>query len=268
MQVRRYSQLMEMVGHGSNCPKGAAANLTIHNQEEFVHSKFGKLIVLSAALAAFLSLAAVARADGVIYGKAWEGAVVYNNPLGTSAPSGTPTATFKVTGGSQIFNFSSNSDQSLKTFLESGGDTFTLLSGSPNVGYCGNRLSSCGLNNDVIEFTGTAYLTGGKQYHITKDDAVLFRLDGILAPLVDARNNTSAETLFFTVATSGAYNFDLLYSEVNGPPAVLESNITVTPEPANLILLGTGMLLAAFAFRRQIMASLRQASASASLVHL
>jgi len=231
-----------------------------------VRSKFGKLIALGAALAAFLSLGAVARADGVSYGKVWEGAAVYPVWLGNSAPAGTPTATFTVTGGSQIFNFSSNSDQSLQQFLTSGGDAFTLLTGSPSIGYCGNPLGSCGLNNDVIEFTGTAYLTGGKQYQVTKDDAVFLTLNGI--PVVDARNNTAAETEFFTVATSGAYNFDLLYSEVNGPPAVLESNINVTPEPGNLLLLGTGMLLAAFAFRRQIMASLRHASASANLVNL
>jgi len=226
-----------------------------------VKTNLGKLLIFGAVLAALLVLTTAARADSTLYGKVWAGATSYPANLSTTPPSGTPDVTFAITNPttSNMFGFYSQTDNDLTGFLTNGGtngNVVTYLTGDNqnNVaeGCTVTPGGTCGINNDVIEFTGTTYMVNGQTYSLTKDDTAYLVIGG--DPVVTALNDTAAETLFFTWGgATGTYAFDALYSEVNGAPATLKSDIAVTPEPGNMLLLGTGLLVAAFVFRRQVM---------------
>jgi hypothetical protein len=204
-------------------------------------ASFSRLTLVGAVLAAFVCLATTARADSTINGSVWENATSYPNTFPSTAPAGTATATFTVShSGGNDFSFTSSTDNGLTAFLTSGGDTLKYLTGASAAGDS--------INNDVFQFTGTTYLTAGTTYTITHDDGMYLFLTGNGLNNYEEINSgapTSADGSSFLVTTSGYYSFDLLYAEVNGAPAELSGNlgnITATPEPSSLLLMGSGLL--------------------------
>jgi hypothetical protein len=216
--------------------------------------KPSKVAIVGAVLAASMSLTGTVRADSVT-GSVWAGATVFPNSLSTNWSSlGTPTATFTVSNPTgNIFNFFSSTDSDLTSFLTNNGtngNTVAYLTGGDQTGSSSNRLATYGINNDVMLFTGTTYLVNGMTYSITKDDAAYLTINGVTE--ISALSDTSAESYSFVwLGATGTYNFDLLYQEVNGPNAVLTSDITATPEPSSLLLLGSGLLGLAFVVFRK-----------------
>jgi hypothetical protein len=243
--------------------------------------KFRSLIAVAAVFAASSFLASTARAGSFnpVNFSVWANALPNNGSLTQSnLPTGTSTAAgfiFNLSAGP--LNFYTNTDTSLTKFLLTAYNPLTNSAGGWNGDvpqYTKYSLSQdclppamgCGINNDVMNFTGHTYLQNGATYSITHDDGILLYVDGTQINLPNSGAPTSAATSsFMWTGTSGWDNFSLWYAETNGAPGVLYApDLAVTPEPSSLLLLGTGLFAMAFLlFRRKSEEAVSHATLSA-----
>jgi hypothetical protein len=228
----------------------------------FRKSRSSHIVGVASVLVAFLCLSGTARADSTSGAFYYQDLGLYTTlgtpPAPTSVPAGSPTVTFMANSTSgDVFNFvlpnpGVAGDVNLAGFLTSGGDTTSSLgsAGTDNI------------NNGVFVFTGNANLTAGQTYEFTHDDGMMLYLTGHGLTNYAAINSpgaTAADMSTFTVPTTGTYSYEVIYAEVNGGPAVLNSDMpsNATPEPSSLLLLGTGLLgLAMIIFRKNKLSDL------------
>jgi hypothetical protein len=112
-------------------------------------------------------------------------------------------------------------------------------------GTVGNHL----LDNTVFRFTGTLFLNSGdNSFVVAHDDGLQLNIDGF-GLVVDAPGPTGEDDTPFTVhaSTAGNYNFQMVYGECCGGPAVIKFEVnnqavSGAPEPATwaLMILGFG----------------------------
>jgi hypothetical protein len=188
-----------------------------------------KLAVLGAGV-----LATVGTAQATVFGSLWDstdsGLNSGNQNVPTSPPATPANVTFTLPNGPFDMN-SLTLGYTIAQFLTSGGATILTGASDPN-----------GMNNCLIQITGQVTMVNGQTYEVTHDDGIILSIDGQTPLNLPAPNQTETSTFAWS-GLSGTYSFNLLYDEVAGPPARLQTNLPLMGIPEPTTVLAGAMLL-------------------------
>lgn len=205
----------------------------------------------------------IAHADtfnwGTVNFTVWTGSGIPDTATLAVAPASTPTATFTYSGPLDFVNNN----------LQAGSNTWEdfLTSDETNLGnlsdissysgetystFLASTMSTPGeTDNSYVEITGTYNVGAGTYVTLSSDDgsSLYINPSGSSSTALISMPGPQDLQTENALLPSGSNSFTLVYDESNGAPADLQ--MSATPEPSSLLLLGTGLLGLAFvAFRK------------------
>jgi hypothetical protein len=193
------------------------------------------------ALAAVATLVTVGAQANPITGSMWfvSQADAGAATIATAAAQGTPDVTFNV----NAVNFASGSLYTVGEFLASSGATGIT-------GSAGSLAAT--LDGTLFDFKGQVSMINGETFNVQHDDGLTLVINGVT--VVNAPGPTSSiPTPYTWGGLTGTYNFELVYGECCGAPAVLLTDLPLQNAPdggSTMALLGGALTMMGVVARR------------------
>ena len=194
-------------------------------------------LVLGIMAAGVLVLATEARATvtTVINGSMWNSSQgITDSTLADAAhqPGVSPAVTFSVPNGALDFDSRNDSvnGYNVAGWLATGGATLSTGNGAQT------------MNDTFVHLSGTVSVTAGETFSVTQDDGLTLIIGGVTVLNHSGGQAPTQYTGTYAGAT-GNEPFDLYYTEIEGPPAVLQVDLPFVPQGVGVPDSGTTIAL-------------------------